>query len=98
MPRSELGERLVETRVVLVRPRTRGVEEERLARDRGVRPEPLQVDAQVDGVDPVGRKVETLYHPCSHPLADHDDVLRVPCGAIVGEPAESALATTEQLR
>ena len=49
-------------------------------------------------MDAVGVEPEPLDDPLPDPLADHDHLVRPSCGAVVGEPAEQALAAREELR
>ena len=60
-------ERLEQPRVVLVRPRARGVEEERLALDRRVGREALVVDAEVDRVDARRDRARAARRPAPSP-------------------------------
>ncbi len=102
---SELGalvpkqrERLEEPLVVLVWPRPRGVEKERLARRFGVGAEALGVDAQVHRMNALRSDAESLDHAFLHPIADHHHLVGSPGRPVVGEPAEEPLAAREQLR
>ena len=91
-------ERLEQPSVILVRPWPGWVEEERLARHRGLGREAREVDAEVDRVHPLRIQFEPLDRPFAHPLADHDHLVGPPCSAVVGEPPEEPLASREELR
>ena len=96
--RADEGERLEQAGMVLVRPRARGVEEERLTVDAGRRREPLVVDTQVDRVHACALEAEPLDDPLLDPFADHDHACRAPGSAVVGESPEHPLAAREELR
>jgi hypothetical protein len=49
-------------------------------------------------VHPLRVQPELLDRPFAHPLADHDDLVGPPCGAVVSKPPEEPLASREQLR
>ncbi len=90
-------ERLEQARVVLVRPRTGGVEEQRLALDVRRGREARVVDAQPHGVDVRRIEPEPLDDPLADELADHDHLGRPARGAVVGELPEQPLAAREEL-
>ena len=79
--------------MVLVRPRTRGVEQQRLALDVRSRREAVVIDAQPHRVDVRRVEPEPLHDALAHELADHDHLGCLPGGAVVGELPEQALAT-----
>ncbi len=78
-------DRLEQPLVVLVRPRVRRVEQERLARNVGRR-ETLEVDAQVDRAHPLGLERQPLDERLARVLRDRDHDPR-PAGARAVERA-----------
>ena len=90
-------ERLEQPGVVLVRPGPGRIEEERLTVDRRIGREQVVVDAEMDCVHAGGVEPEPLDHPVGDPVADHDHAVGAPCGGVVRQPAEEALAAREEL-
>ena len=94
--RAQPRERLEQPLVVLVRPRSGGVEEERLPCDGRVGREALVVDREVDRVHALRVEPEPLDDPAARPLADHDHLVHLRGGAVVGQLAEQPLAAGEE--
>ena len=73
---ADQSERLEQAPVVLVRPGTRGVEEQRLVRDVRRGRETRVIDAQPHRVDVLRIEAEPLDDPLADELADHDHLGR----------------------
>ena len=93
---ADRGERLEQPLVVLVLPRVRGVEQERLAR-AAVRAEPLVVDGEVDCTDARGVEVEALDQRLAGVLAQGDDHPAPAHRPAVDTPAVGQLGAREEL-
>ena len=89
-------ERVEEAGVVLVRPRPRRVEQERLAL-LVAGAEALVVDAPRDRVDALGRDPQQLDRTAADELARHDHGVRVAGGALVRSRPEEPLGPREEL-
>ena len=92
------SEGVEEPGVVLVRPRPRGVVEERLPRVGLRGAEARVVDAEMDRVDALGVEAEPLDDAGANPVADHDHPIRARGGPVVREASKEALAAREELR
>jgi hypothetical protein len=83
--------------VILVRPRPRRVEQERLAL-LFAGTEPLVVEAERNRMHALGRNPEVRDHAAADELARDDDGVRGTGRSLVGEAAVGAFRPAEELR